>query len=73
VHTIARSAELTARELQVIELLADGRSAREIAAQLEISRATARTHVTNIYRKLDVNNRVEATRWYLSAYPNGLS
>lgn len=72
-HTIARSAELTARELQVIELLADGRSAREIAAQLEISRATARTHVTNIYRKLDVNNRVEATRWYLSAYPNGLS
>jgi DNA-binding NarL/FixJ family response regulator len=69
VHTIARTAELTTRELEVIALLADGRSAREIATQLEISRATARTHVTNIYRKLDINNRVEATRWYLNAYP----
>lgn len=52
---------LTSRELQVLALLADGLSNREIADRLVISRATASVHVSNILSKLGVSNRVEAT------------
>ncbi len=52
---------LTSRELQVLALLVDGLSNREIADRLVISRATASVHVSNIFAKLGVANRVEAT------------
>ncbi len=52
---------LTSRELQVLALLVDGLSNREIADRLAISRATASVHVSNIFAKLGVANRVEAT------------
>jgi DNA-binding CsgD family transcriptional regulator/tetratricopeptide (TPR) repeat protein len=51
---------LTQRELDVLRLLVAGRSNPEIAEALFISRDTARTHVANIFRKLDVNSRAEA-------------
>jgi DNA-binding CsgD family transcriptional regulator len=51
---------LTGRELAVLQLLAAGRSNAQIGAELFISRATAAVHVTNILRKLDVTNRVQA-------------
>jgi DNA-binding CsgD family transcriptional regulator len=51
---------LTQRELDVLRLLVAGRSNPEIAEALLISRDTARTHVANIFRKLDVGNRAEA-------------
>ena len=51
---------LTGRELAVLQLLAAGRSNAQIGAELYISRATAAVHVTNILRKLDVTNRVQA-------------
>jgi DNA-binding CsgD family transcriptional regulator len=51
---------LTRRELDVLRLVADGRSNPEIAEALFISRETARTHVSNIFRKLDVGTRAEA-------------
>jgi len=51
---------LTQRELAVLRLVADGQSNPEIAATLFISRDTARTHVSNIFRKLDVGTRAEA-------------
>jgi DNA-binding CsgD family transcriptional regulator len=51
---------LTQRELDVLRLLAGGRSNPEIAEALFISRDTARTHVANIFRKLDVGTRAEA-------------
>jgi DNA-binding NarL/FixJ family response regulator len=47
----------------VIKLVADGRTAGEIATQLFISPRTAERHVQNIYTKLGVSNRVAATRW----------
>ncbi|MFT3865185.1 MAG: DUF2791 family P-loop domain-containing protein [Solirubrobacterales bacterium] len=53
--------ELTAREVEVLALLADGRTNPEIAAELFISQKTASVHVSNILRKLDVRNRGEAT------------
>jgi DNA-binding NarL/FixJ family response regulator len=51
---------LTARELEVLRLLAVGRTNRDIAAELFISAKTASVHVSNIMSKLGVANRVEA-------------
>lgn len=51
---------LTARERQVLELVADGRSNRQIAEALFISVATAGVHVSNILGKLGVASRTEA-------------
>jgi DNA-binding CsgD family transcriptional regulator/tetratricopeptide (TPR) repeat protein len=51
---------LTARELEVLRLVADGRSNGQIAEELFISRKTASVHVSNILSKLDVSTRVEA-------------
>jgi len=51
---------LSEREHAVLELLAEGRSISEIATNLVISAHTARTHVKNIYFKLDAHNRVQA-------------
>jgi two-component system nitrate/nitrite response regulator NarL len=49
-------AQLTSRESQVLECFAQGLSRSDIAAMLAISRATLRTHVQNILRKLDLNS-----------------
>jgi DNA-binding NarL/FixJ family response regulator len=54
------AAELTHRERQVLELLSDGRTMRQIATRLGISPRTVETHVGKIYRKLGVRTRVQA-------------
>ena len=51
---------LTSRELEVLRLVADGRSNGQIAEELFISRKTASVHVSNILAKLGVTSRVEA-------------
>ena len=51
---------LTRRELEVLKLVAEGLSNEEIAASTFISERTVKTHVTNIFSKLKVNNRVKA-------------
>jgi DNA-binding NarL/FixJ family response regulator len=51
---------LTAREFEVLRLVAAGRSNREIAAELFISAKTASVHVSNILGKLGVTSRGEA-------------
>jgi DNA-binding CsgD family transcriptional regulator len=55
------SIQLTRRELDVLRLVAGGRTNQEIAEELFISPKTASVHVTNILRKLEVRSRVEAT------------
>jgi len=52
--------QLTDRELEVLRLMADGRSNAEIAEQLFISETTVKTHVTHILQKLDLRDRVQA-------------
>jgi DNA-binding CsgD family transcriptional regulator len=51
---------LTARELDVLRLLVEGRSDKEIAAALFIGPRTVQTHVSNLFAKLGVNTRAEA-------------
>jgi DNA-binding NarL/FixJ family response regulator len=51
---------LTARELDVLQLMAGGATNREIAAHLYISQKTVTVHVTRILAKLDARTRVEA-------------
>jgi DNA-binding NarL/FixJ family response regulator len=62
---------LTKRELDVLRHVSLGGRSREIAAALEVSEATVKTHLHSIYRKLAVENRAAATRWYVERYPGG--
>ena len=48
------------RELEVLSLIAQGRSNREVAAELFISEATVKTHLLHVYGKLGVNDRAAA-------------
>jgi DNA-binding NarL/FixJ family response regulator len=52
--------QLTARELDILKLLAKGYMYKEIADQLKISMSTVRTHVSAVYEKLHVQSRTEA-------------
>ena len=51
---------LSQREMEVLNLIAVGRTNQEIARQLIVSPGTVKAHTANIYRKLDVANRTEA-------------
>lgn len=51
---------LSTRELEVLNILAIGKSTKEIAKQLFLSEPTIKTHLASIYRKLEVNNRISA-------------
>jgi DNA-binding NarL/FixJ family response regulator len=57
------SSALTSRELEVLALVGTGRANKEIAAELSISERTARTHVSNILRKLGLASRTQAALW----------
>jgi DNA-binding NarL/FixJ family response regulator len=52
--------KLSARETEILQLIAKGVSNNEAASMLNLSKATIRTHLEHIYRKLEVTNRVEA-------------
>ena len=65
--TVAR--DLTRRELEILRLVAEGHSNSQLAKMLWVTEQTVKFHLSNIYRKLDVANRTEASRW---AQLNGL-
>jgi DNA-binding NarL/FixJ family response regulator len=63
------SHNLTRRELEILRLVAEGSSNSQLARMLWVTEQTVKFHLSNIYRKLDVTNRTEASRW---AQLNGL-
>lgn len=69
-HDPAGVLRLTTREYEVLALIAEGLTNRQIAERLVISEGTAIRHVSNIFGKLGVNNRAAATR---AAIENGLA
>jgi predicted ATPase/DNA-binding CsgD family transcriptional regulator len=60
----ARIANLTRRENEILQLLVEGRSSKDIANALFISARTVERHISNVYRKLDVNSRAEVIAWF---------
>jgi len=60
---------LTRRELEILRLVAEGHSNAQLARMLWVTEQTVKFHLSNVYRKLDVANRTEASRW---AQVNGL-
>ena len=61
---------LTSKELYILQLIADGKSNKEIAAVNFVEISTIKTHINNIYTKLGISNRKEAVNKYKSTlYP----
>jgi DNA-binding NarL/FixJ family response regulator len=60
---------LTRRELEILRLVAEGHSNAQLARMLWVTEQTVKFHLSNVYRKLEVSNRTEASRW---AQVNGL-
>jgi two-component system response regulator DevR len=54
---------LTRREVEILTLVAEGHSNAELARMLWVTEQTVKFHLSNIYRKLNVSNRTEASRW----------
>ena len=55
--------DLTRRELEILRLVAEGHSNAQLARMLWVTEQTVKFHLSNIYRKLEVANRTEASRW----------
>jgi DNA-binding CsgD family transcriptional regulator len=65
-HAAAASLGLTPRECEILELLASGRSNKELARALGISPNTVKTHIARLFEKLEVQKRIQAiekARW----------
>ena len=60
---MAHAGGLSDRELEVLRLVADGRSNREVAEALVISEHTVARHLQNIFAKLGVDSRTAAASW----------
>jgi len=65
----AEQSPLTSRELEVLQLVAAGSTNGEIAQKLWVTEQTVKFHLSNVYRKLNVGNRTEASHY---AHVNGL-
>jgi DNA-binding NarL/FixJ family response regulator len=68
-QTPSSAPDLTRREVEILQLVAEGHSNAQLARKLWVTEQTVKFHLSNIYRKLDVSNRTEASRW---AQLNGL-
>jgi DNA-binding NarL/FixJ family response regulator len=66
---LAAHEDLTAREREILLLVADGLTNATIGKQLWVTEQTVKFHLSNIYRKLDVSNRTEASRFVHAGGP----
>ena len=63
VHRVPRFATLTTREKEVLKVLADGNSVKEIACNLKLSVKTVEAHKSNLMRKLDIHNKAQLVQY----------
>lgn len=61
-QVLMNSLNITKRELDVLEKLAEGHSNKQIAERLHLSPNTVKTHIANLYNKLEVGQRVQAVQ-----------
>jgi DNA-binding NarL/FixJ family response regulator len=61
--TLADAPDLTRREREILQLMAQGHSNAQLAKMLWVTEQTVKFHLSNIYRKLNVSNRTEAAHW----------
>jgi DNA-binding NarL/FixJ family response regulator len=62
-HAALAADTLSPREREILQLTSQGYSNDQVAAELRIARQTVKFHLSNVYRKLNVTNRTEASRW----------
>lgn len=62
IHSVDEPIKLTKREIEVLTLVFEGRTSKEVADMLYISKRTVDFHLANIFDKLQVSNRVQACR-----------
>jgi DNA-binding NarL/FixJ family response regulator len=62
---VRRAPELSPREAEVLTLVAEGKSNKEIAAALDLAENTVKNHLKNILEKLHLENRVQAATYAL--------
>lgn len=58
---------LTPKELEVVQMVAQGMSNREVALNLKVSQRTVESHVSNMLNKTNLNNRTELARWAIES------
>lgn len=63
-ETTSACLPLSGREKEVLALVAAGQSNKSIALRLELSPHTVKRHITNLFNKLDLVRRSQATAWY---------
>lgn len=56
--------QLSSRELEALALVASGMANKQIARKLGITEATVKAHLTSVFRRIGVDNRTQAARWY---------
>lgn len=67
------SEQLTEREIDVVELVCEGMSNKQIASRLEIEEKTVKFHLTSVYRKLQIKTRLELVVRHYRAKNEGVS
>lgn len=70
-RTVSEGDLLTARELEILALVAAGKPTAAIAELLGITENTVKTHLTSVYRKTGSHNRVQAAGYYFREHGDG--
>lgn len=72
-NTDSEPIKLSKRQKQMIIMLDQGKSNREIAKQLDLSEHTIKVHLWRLYQRIGVNSRTQALKWWHDNQPTGIN